>query len=128
MLPGLLLCCLLAACGGKQKKLDTPTSVTITVVADETFSPLVDAEAEVFQSLYHKTKLNLLYQPENIAFQTLINDSARMIIAAREPNEAELAYFKKLERHLHTTPIATDAVALIVNRANPDSLFKMEQV
>lgn len=127
--PGLLICCLLAACGGgTDKKIDTPTSGTINIVADETFSPIIAAEAEVFQVLYNRTKLNISYLPEVDAIRALLNDSARMIVTSRDFTENEKAIFKQQKITPRATHIATDAIALIVNRANADSLLLLDQV
>jgi phosphate transport system substrate-binding protein len=111
---------------GEEK--DTPTSGTIHISVDETYKPLLDSEIKVFQSLYPKTKIIADYKPEADCFKDLFNDSARMIIVTRELKEEEKAYFQKENIRPQSLKLATDAIALIVNHTNPDSILTMDQV
>lgn len=107
---------------------DTATSGTITISVDETYQPLIEAEIKVFQSLYPKTKIVAEYKPEADCFKDLFNDSSRMIIVTRDLKPEEKEYFKKEKIRPQSMKLATDAVALIVNNANADSILTMDQV
>lgn len=123
---GLLLSC---GNGGQNKQsLDTPTSGTIRISVDETFEPLIEAEIKVFQSLYPKTRIIAEYKPEAECFKDLLNDSARLVIVTRDFNNQEKEYFKQLKIAPHSMLLAWDAVALVTNHANPDSILTMDQV
>jgi phosphate transport system substrate-binding protein len=111
---------------GEEK--DTPTSGTIHISVDETYKPLLDSEIKVFQSLYPKTKIIADYKPEADCFKDLFSDSARMIIVTRELKDEEKEYFQKEKIRPQSLKLATDAIALIVNHANPDSILTMDQV
>lgn len=111
---------------GEEK--DTPTKGTIHISVDETYKPLLDSEIKVFQSLYPKTKIIAEYKPEADCFKDLFNDSARMIIVTRELKDEEKEYFQKEKIRPQSLKLATDAIALIVNHANPDSILTMDQV
>lgn len=111
---------------GEEK--DTPTKGTIHISVDETYKPLLDSEIKVFQSLYPNTKIIADYKPEADCFKDLFNDSARMIIVTRELKEEEKEYFQKEKIRPQSLKLATDAIALIVNHANPDSILTMDQV
>lgn len=111
---------------GEEK--DTPTQGTIRISVDETYKPLLDSEIKVFQSLYPKTKIIAEYKPEADCFKDLFNDSSRMIIVTRELKEEEKEYFQKEKIRPQSLKLATDAIALIVNHANPDSILTMDQV
>lgn len=121
-----------AACGSPSNKngeeQDTPTKGTIHISVDETYKPLIDSEIKVFQSLYPKTKIIADYKPEADCFKDLFNDSARLIIVTRELKDEEKEYFKKEKIRPQSMQLATDAIALIVNHDNPDSIFTMDQV
>ncbi|RPE09913.1 phosphate ABC transporter substrate-binding protein, PhoT family [Chitinophaga lutea] len=110
------------------KEQDTATSGTIRISVDETYQPLIEAEIKVFQSLYPKTKIIAEYKPEIDCFKDLFNDSARMIIVTRDLKPEEREYFKKEKIRPQCMQLATDAVALVVNNANPDSILTMDQV
>lgn len=114
---------------GKPKFTDTPTSGDVVIVSDESYHPLISVEADTFMGIYRQAKVTVKYLAEADAFKELTtNDSVRLIVAARELNENEKEYFEG--RHLipRVTKIAIDAVALILNIENPDSLFKYRQV
>lgn len=120
---------LFMACGGnKQGPRDTTSSGTIRISVDETYKPLIEAEITVFQSLYPKAKIIADYKPEAECYKDLLNDSARMIIVTRDLNEQERAYFKELKIRPQALMLAWDAVALITNRSNPDSILTLDQV
>lgn len=120
---------LLLSCnrGGKQPT-DTPTTGTIRISVDQTYEPLIEAEIKVFESLYPKARVIADYKPEAECFKDLLNDSVRMVIVTRDFNEQEKQYFKELKISPHSMLLAWDALALITNPANPDSIFTMEQV
>lgn len=127
-------CIILVAAGCTQRQTkngaeqDTATSGTIRISVDETYQPLIEAEIKVFQSLYPKTKIIAEYKPEADCFKDLFNDSARMIIVTRDLKPDEKEYFKKEKIRPQSMQLATDAVALIVNNANADSILTMDQV
>ena len=124
-------CWLLASCrdSNKQKQSDTPTSGNIVIVSDESYEPLISIEADTFMGLYKKATVVVKYLPEEEAFKELTtNDSIRLIVAARELTEVEKDYFKGRKLIPRVTKIAVDAVALVLNNNNPDSLFKLSQL
>ncbi|SFC52683.1 phosphate transport system substrate-binding protein [Flexibacter flexilis DSM 6793] len=114
--------------GASEKKLDTPTSGQITIAADESFMPIVKAEIDVFEATYPEAHFKSVYESEGEAFKHLLADSARVIIVSRQLNDNEKAQFKQQTITPTTTKLAVDAVALIVNNANPDSLLTVQQI
>ncbi len=123
--------CFLASCSGTNKPTftDTPTSGDIVIVSDESYQPLISTEADTFVGIYNRAKIGVKYLSETDAFKELLNnDSIRLIVSARELNENEKDFFKGRNLFPRTTKIAIDAVAIIVNTENPDSLFKYEQL
>jgi phosphate transport system substrate-binding protein len=108
---------------------DTPTSGEITIVCDESYRPLIAAETDTFLGIYQYAKVHVKYLPEGEAFKELVtNDSIRLIVSARELNESEKDYFKSRQLIPRVTKIALDAVALVINNENSDSLIKYEQL
>jgi len=124
-----LIAGLLFACNsGGHQPTDTPTSGTIRISVDQTYEPLMEAEIKVFESLYPKANIIAEYKPEAECFKDLLNDSVRMVIVTRDFNEQERQYFKELKITPQSMLLAWDALALITNPANPDSIFTMDQV
>lgn len=114
----------LSGCKPKVKyPADTPTSGTITITADETFQPILDAELAVFQSLYTRAKVQVNYTTETDALNDLFRDSVQIIIGTRELSQEEMEYFRTKKLVPVSLKIAIDAVALIVNPGNKDTLI-----
>jgi phosphate transport system substrate-binding protein len=113
----------------KPKFTDTPTSGEIAIACDESYQPLVSAEVDTFLGIYQYAKVHVKYLSEGEAFKQLVsNDSIRLILAARDLNESEKEYFKSRQLIPRVTKVAIDAVALIINNENSDSLIKYEQL
>lgn len=111
-----------------QKHRDTPTSGLITIAVDETFGPLVQNEIDVFENIYQAATIIGIPCPEVSAFNGLLKDSVRMIIAARHLKKEEADYFKSINIFPKEVRIATDAIAFIVNPQNPDTLMTTQMI
>lgn len=107
---------------------DTPTSGKVNIAGDETLEPLMDAMSDTFMGLYQYATLNVKYKSENACFKDLINDSTKVILSTRKLNANETEYFKSHKLIPVTTKIAVDAIALIINRENVDSLLSIAQL
>lgn len=133
LLVGLYLLALatLLSCGGNtanQLKTDTATSGTITVAADESLRPIVEAEVEVFESIYNDAHLNVVYTNEYDAMRMLVQDSARIAITSRELLPEEKAEFDKAVITPKYAPFCKDAIAIIMNKAMTDTILTIAQV
>lgn len=111
-----------------QKHRDTPTSGLITIAVDETFGPIVQNEIDVFENIYQAATIIGIPCPEVNAFNGLLKDSVRMIIAARPLKKEEADYFKSINIFPKEVRIATDAIAFIVNPQNPDTLMTTQMI
>jgi phosphate transport system substrate-binding protein len=120
-----LILCLALSLGCRDPYTNTPTTGRITIGVDETFKPVADAELMVFQGLYRFSEIKAHYQPENECFKMLTDDSVQLIIAARalRPDEKKLLDDRKFIAR--EVMIAIDAVALVVNPKNTDTVFSM---
>lgn len=134
MMPRLIFCFFLLIAGygcgdnSSKKPLDNTTSGEINIVADETLMPLVDAEEYAFEGIYNKATIHADYLPEAEAINYMLNDSGRLVVAARELTEQEKAVFKEMKIIPRVTKIAEDAIALIVNKANKDTMINLVQL
>ena len=118
-------------CGGQQPgkaHTDTPTSGDLYMGADDSYQPTVDAEKQVFTALYNGTKINVKYEPEGSLFNDLMHDSVQLIVAGRKLTKQEETYFKDKQLFPEQVKIATDAVALIINKDNPDTLLSLDKI
>lgn len=107
---------------------DTPTSGRISMAVDEGYRPVIEAELDVFDSIYRQAKIDAKYVPENIAVKMLLDDSLEVAILSRRLNEEEEKYFQSRGFTPKWTKLAWDALAVIINPANRDTLLTVEQV
>ncbi len=118
-----------ASCGGgNTQNSDTATSGTITVAADESLKPIVEAQQAVFESIYPDAHLNIVYTNEYDAIQMVADDSARIAIITREMLPEEKAKLDAVKITPRYSPFAYDAIALILNNANNDTIFTLAQI
>lgn len=122
-----LLCLIsLVACKGKTSGVqDTLFSGVIRVAVDETLSPLAEEEIAVFEAQYNQTGIVPIYTSEVDAITLLLRDSVRWVLATRPLSGDELESFHSNKFFPESIKIATDGVALIVNRQNADSIFNV---
>jgi phosphate transport system substrate-binding protein len=123
----LLIGTYLTACT-EQKKLDSPSQGRITVVADESYQPLTVEITRTYELLYPETKFDLVFKPEREAIRLMLEDKARLCIVSRKLDRNEQATLDQQKNRGTATKLATDGVALIIGKANTDSLMTMREV
>lgn len=110
-------------------KRDSPTNGTIFISVDESFKPVMEEQIKVYESSFPNTKIIASYKSEADCFKDLQNDSTRMIFVARGLTNKEADAYKNqlLYKPLYGV-LAYDAVALIINRQSPDSIFTLQDI
>lgn len=118
---------LLAACHPKPKDglTDTYTSGVIEIAADESFQPIVQEEIDVFEGLFPLAGIVPRYTTEVEAVNLFLKDSVRLAVTTRPLTEEETNSFHSRKFFPRAIKLATDGLALIVNRRNPDSLISV---
>ena len=123
---GLVALVVLSACNSKSKgPTDTYSSGVVTIAADESFEPIIQEEIEVFENLYPLAGIVPRYTTEVEAINLLLKDSVRLAITTRTLTKEEMNSFHSRKFFPREIKLATDGLALIVNRANPDSLLSV---
>lgn len=108
---------------------DTDTKGSIKISVDESFKPVIDEQIKVFESTYPEAHITVEYKPEADCFRDLDSADTRMIIVTREPDSQEKVYYHdKLQYNLSYGIVARDAIAVVVNRNTPDSVFSREDL
>ncbi|NDV78930.1 PstS family phosphate ABC transporter substrate-binding protein [Dysgonomonas sp. 511] len=118
------------SCGNNQKitRTDTPTSGIAQIAVDECFAPIVQEQIDVFEAQNEEAFIIPTYTNEAHAFELFMADSMRVIIAARDLTENEKLKIKEKNRQPRSQKYATDAIALIVNKANTDTLISVSDI
>lgn len=128
-LPAGLLVVLLYSCkGGIQADPETPTRGNIKITADESFQPLIDAEVFTFTQLYSNAKIKAQYKPEVDVINDFMNDSVKVIVSSKKLTEDQIRYLRDTLVVARTVTFAYDALAVIINKANNDTLLKFEDI
>ena len=107
---------------------DTPTSGAVAVSVDETFAPILQAQVDTFAKLYPNAHVKMGFQPEEKVMLDLINDKIKVAVVSRELNAQEQADLAKQTIVPRTTRIGIDGLAIVLNRANPDSMLTVAQL
>lgn len=125
---GFVLLLALGACKSKSKDqgpTDTASSGVISIAADQSFEPIIQEEIDVFEGLFPLAGIVPRYTTEVEAINLLLKDSVRLAITTRTLTEEELNSFHSRKFYPQAIKIATDGIALIVNRNNPDTLLSV---
>ena len=118
----------LLGCDGGKAPLDNPSRGTITVAADESFLPLVTQLTSAYSGIYPNVRFNVVFKPEQEAINMMLRDSARLVFTTRKLTKNERLSLDEQKVKGASEKIATDGVALIINRANTDSLITMDEL
>ena len=119
----------LVACNNKSsnKENDTLNSGSIKIAVDETFKPIIEEELQVFLAMNPEATIIPIFCDEVEAINLLMKDSVRFVVSSRTLTPSETDYFNKKKFYPQAIRIATDGLALIVNKENKDSLISTWQ-
>ena len=125
-----LLLGFVSACADKPKngRADTYSSGAISFASDESFSPIIDEEIQVFESIYRDAKLTPIYTNELDAVNMLMKDSIQLAITSRNFTKQELENLKARNYLPVAIPLAYDGLSLIINRENTDSCISVKDI
>ena len=118
-----------ASCSDKKPKsgrTDTYSSGVISFASDESFSPIIEEEREVFEFTYKKAKVNPIYTNESDGMQMLLDKKTCLLITARDYKPEELQSLKDRGNNPRTIIIAYDGLALISHKTNTDSCISVK--
>ncbi len=115
---------LLPSCGGKPNP--NYEEAAKLFAADESLAPIMDEQNEMF---YVKTKRKLypLYMSEQQAIDSLITQGVYLVFATRRLTKEEENAIKNKQLNPRVYPLAYDALSLIVNGENPDTVITANQ-
>lgn len=128
-----LVAALWASCSDKKPKsgrTDTASSGVISFASDESFSPIIEEEREVFEKIQCKgnAELKPIYTSESEGITKLLKSEVYLMISARNFKEEERQSL--IDRGL--TPLAMtlafDGLSLIQNKENTDSCITVADI
>ncbi len=121
---------MVSSCGsmGKKATNETATRGNIKIEADESFQPLVETEVYTFTHLYSGAKIKPVYKPEYDVINDFMHDSVKVIVTSKKLSDYQIQYLRDTQIIARTSTYAYDALALITNHANKDTLLKYNTV
>ena len=113
------------SCLKYEKKQNTTTSGTTTLVCDNSFENILKQEVDVFEYQYPDAHVLVRYGTQAEAFDSLFSLNTRTVVVSRDitPEEKRglIAKYKRERKanvNVRSAKIAVDAVAFIVNTEN----------
>jgi len=115
------------SCNKKEAIKEGMLEGNATILVDETLTPIVEDQVQIFESRY-KAKLKIDARSEAEVIQALVKDSTGIAILSRKLNESETKIFTNRKIIPRSTLFAKDAIALIANDNNKDTLIALKDV
>jgi phosphate transport system substrate-binding protein len=122
---------LFAMCNQKSKNESDKETIlkgAIEITVDETVKPIVDDQVAVFEGTYYNAKITVKPKSEAEVINDLLDQKAKVVIVTRDLTTEEKNRFEKSKINPRVTPFATDAIALISNKSNNDTLIALKAV
>jgi phosphate transport system substrate-binding protein len=122
---------LFAMCNQKSKSdsdKETILKGKMDITVDETVKPIVDDQIAVFEGTYYGANISVTPKSEAELINDLLNQKAKVAVTTRDLTIEEKARFDKSKINPRITKFATDAIALISNKSNNDTLIALKSV
>ncbi len=122
--------CSLSSCRNKEKSgnSDWMKEDDVPVAIDETFRPIMENIVESFGMAHPEATMKPVYVSEDSALRLMAMDSIRCCIVTRKLNDREKSLIEGHRLGAKQSLIATDAIALVVNKANRDSVITVDEL
>lgn len=117
----------------KQRKdagrTDTTTSGAIQFASDDSFSPIIDEEVDMFNVSHPKAEVTPIYTDETDAVKQLIDEKVFLAVTSRNFTKNEYnTLLSKGYKSMMAKPIAYDGLALIINKENQDTCITVKDI
>lgn len=120
---------LFPSCGNKPNNADIAYKQTAkNFAADESLQPIIDEELDIFNLQNKRDSIYPLYVSEQEAIEKLMNKEVWLVFTTRRLTPDEESTLQQMKYRVRTYPLAYDALALIVNSQNPDTLITVDML
>lgn len=111
-----------------RSSIQSYTSGSIDIAADESFKPVIVQEAKVFDSSYPEAVLNVKYLPENECLTQLFEGKVQMVFATRPLTKEERQACESNNIYTKDMVIAKDGIVVVVNNKSQDTKMTVGMV
>ncbi|MCM1519371.1 MAG: substrate-binding domain-containing protein [Lachnoclostridium sp.] len=118
---------IVTACSGKKEE---QKQLPIAKIAcDATFENILEQEIDVYEYIYPKEDVIAYYMDENAAIDSIMAmGQCKNAIITRPLTDQEVSYLQSHKKRVYQKKIAVDALALIVNPANPVEVLSKDEI
>lgn len=114
------------------KKSDTIPQETIltgktTILVDETIKPIIEDQIQIFESQYN-AEIAMVAKSEKECLNDFLAQKEKIVVLSRKLTDNESSVFKAKKITPKTTVFAKDAIVLIVNKEEKDSLIDFQEI
>lgn len=114
------------SCG---KKNEQKPSTLAKIACDESFENIMEQEIDVYEYIYPKEDVLAYYVPENAAIDSIMAmGGVKAAVITRPLTNQEVSFLRSNKKVVHQQRIAVDALALIVNPANPVEILSRKDI
>lgn len=124
----MMLALLFVSCAEEKKTGSWLQEYEVEIAIDETFQPILSEAVHQFNMKYVEADMKPYYVTEDSAIHMLLDDSVRCCIATRKLTDVEKQIVKQKVSKVMQSPIASDAIALVVSKDNPDTLITVDEL
>lgn len=123
----LALLATLSGCGGKKASMQ-PAPLA-KVACDESFENIIEQEINVYEYIYPKEDVLAYYLPENECIDSIMAmGTVKAAVLSRPLSDKEVSFLRSHKKVVHQQKIAVDALAIIVNPANPVEILSKKEI
>ncbi|MFN5877901.1 MAG: PstS family phosphate ABC transporter substrate-binding protein [Flavobacteriales bacterium] len=128
----IILAVFFAACGSEGRPIgyesDTHGRGKAVIYVEESFKPLFDTSIYTFESQFPHADIEAIYSSEGKIMEAFFQNKTKTICISRDFTDAEKAQLRKQNVEVRSDKVAQDAVTLIVNPANMDTLMTVQRL
>lgn len=111
-------CILLLSCQSKPTEKQSYTSGKEQILVDESFAPIIEDQAYLFESTYPDANLDLVMKSENELLNLFLADSIQVAVLSRLLNDDERKHFESKNIKIRLNRFAIDGIALITHNSS----------
>ena len=109
---------LLVSCQSKPSEKQSYTSGKEQILVDESFAPIIEDQAFLFESTYPNASIDLVLKSENELLNLFLSDSIQVAILSRELKDEERKHFESKNIKIRLNRFAIDGIALITHNSS----------
>lgn len=115
--------------GDKKKNISDWENGTAHIQADTNLRPLLDQIVPIYAHFHPNSKLIIDYKAEDNIIQDFKDNKTKIMVVSTDFDPKEIEYLQAMQKgNVNQYTFGFDAIAVIANKSNPDSVFNVQQM